>query len=340
MDPRAATVALLLGLIAGHALAQDAATPLPAASQRLDARDSLGPLREERDAARAMLAGFWYEPQPFALEVRPRADDEPGDCASIVTFPSPRPTGDALLDRVALEWFPARGRAVPPRAPAVLLLHILDGRLLLERAVARALSVQGVHAFVLHLPGYQSRRLPGPRPDLLVMLARARQGIADARRARDAIAALPAVDAERISLVGISLGGILGTSVAALDGCFRHQFLFLAGGDLRGVLRDGEREIAAMREQIRRSGLADTDVAAALDACDPLTVAHRLDRARTFLFSADADEVVPPANARALGRAAGLEGGHHVWFRGTHHSGVLQLPEFVARMLAEIRRER
>ena len=62
-----------------------------------------------------------------------------------------------------LEWYRARGRQLPPEAPAVLVLDILDGRLRMARAVARGLSSNGIHAFVIHLPGQGDR---GSRPAL------------------------------------------------------------------------------------------------------------------------------------------------------------------------------
>jgi hypothetical protein len=159
-----------------------------------------------------------------------------------------------------------------------------------------------------------------------------------ARRARDAIAALPGVIPERVSLMGISLGSILGASSAALDGAFADAFLFLGGGDLRSVFRDGRLEVERLREGALRSGQTQDEIDAALDAIDPLPLAHRLPRERTWLWSAESDPVIPPRNARLLAAAAGLGAEHHLWFRGTHHSGVVRLPEFVAQVASRVLR--
>jgi cephalosporin-C deacetylase-like acetyl esterase len=189
----------------------------------------------------------------------------------------------------------------------------------------------------MHLPGYQSRRKGPGRPGVQQALVFGRQGIADARRARDAVAVLPGIDGRRVSLLGVSLGAILGASAAALDGAFADTFLFLAGGDLRTLYRDGQLEIARLRRAVAEAGMSEAEIFAALDGVDPQALAHRLPKDTTWLWSARQDPVVPAANARALGAAAHLDDQHHIWFPGTHHSGVIQLPDFVRQVALRAR---
>jgi hypothetical protein len=54
------------------------------------------------------------------------------------------------------------------------------------------------------------------------------------------------------------------------------------------------------------------------------------------LFSAAADQVVPPENARALARAAGLADDHHVWAWGDHYTVAVSIPIVVQQMIQEI----
>ena len=331
----AAALSVMLACAAAPAQRADTAHGVRIAYRATDTLGAPRSLEDDDERAAAQLAALRYAPVAFDVTVTEREPGADGDHAAIVAFPSPRPGGDAIVDRVVCEWFRPRRAAEgdDDRAvPAVVLVHILDGRLLLERAAARALAVHGVHAFVMHLPGYQARRDGPGRPGVRDALVYGRQGIADARRARDAVAALPGVDGDRVSLMGISLGAILGASTAALDGAFADSFLFLAGGDLRALYRDGELEVAKMRRDVARAGMSEDEIHAALDGIDPLPLAHRLPARRTWLWSAKQDPVVPPANARALASAAQLDEDHHLWFAGTHHSGVLNLPEFVRQV--------
>ena len=69
---------------------------------------------------------------------------------------------------------------------------------------------------------------------------------------------------------------------------------------------------------------------------DPIRIAHRLDAQRTWLYTGLFDEVVPPANAAALGRAAKLDREHHQWFPGGHYSSALFLPWVLHQMLEKL----
>ena len=306
-------------------------------AHRYFAHDSLPALQEIRPDARQMLQGLWYDAQPFAVEVTAQPKGAESDCQDVVHFPSPR-SGEGFDPHPAvLEWYHARGQHRAADAPAVLVLHILDGRMRVARSIARVLSSQGIHAFVLHMPGYGDRSEGHRRPPTVTQwLLQSRQAVDDARRARDAIAALPGIDPAHISIQGTSLGGFVGAGAAALDGAFDNTFLFLAGGDLPALFRDGELDIGKLRDQLRREGMSDADRDRQLAAIDPMRIAHRLDPQRTWLYSGRADNVVPPANAEALAQAAGLDAEHHVWLDATHYSGILMLPGILRQMVARI----
>ena len=64
-----------------------------------------------------------------------------------------------------------------------------------------------------------------------------RQGVCDVRRALRWLAARPEVDADRLGVTGISLGGIVSSLVVSVDPRVRSGALLLAGGDLSKVKR-------------------------------------------------------------------------------------------------------
>src|SRR6185312_9484118 len=101
----------------------------------------------------------------------------------------------------------------------------------------------GLHAFLVHLPGYGARRVEG-HSQLDRTLPSLQQAIADVRRARDAVVALPMVDDSVVGVQGTSLGGFVAATVAGLDHGYNRVFILLAGGNLEEVLFHGSNEVA------------------------------------------------------------------------------------------------
>lgn len=156
-----------------------------------------------------------------------------------------------------------------------------------------------------------------------------RQAVADVRRARDA-AALPGVDFGRIALQGTSLGGFVAATAGGLDRGFHRTFVMHAGGDLAGVLEGGRREAAEVREKLSRSGMSPEELRRTLFAIEPLRLAHCPDA--TWIYAATFDDVVPPAHARRLAEAAGLDPAHFVELYANHYSGIIYLPALLAQV--------
>jgi hypothetical protein len=220
------------------------------------ARDTLSVLQDDNPDTQACLDVLGWTPGGFEVHCRP-ADDKPYDV--LVSFPSPCPSGDEVNDRVTMEWYSARsqqeaehaGSGEVARAPAVVVVHESGSRMEAGRTFARGLCKHGLHTFLIHLPHYGERRRDGKRPESLDFTATMRQGIADARRARDAVAALPEVDTRYIALQGTSLGGFVGTTAAALDARYDGVFIMLAGADLYDIVQSGQKDTAKLREQLQ-----------------------------------------------------------------------------------------
>lgn len=285
---------------------------------------------ESRPAARQMLSELAWEPTDFRFTVaKPNQfDRHPTDAARLIRFPSPRPnaTEPADFNTGFVEWWPAtdaNGEALQD-APAILFLHILDNRMPISRALGRTLAPRGVHCFLLHAPGFGRRRF-GPF-NAAHFFNNSAQAVADARRARDVIAALPGVDDERIALAGTSLGGFLAGPTASLDGCFSGVFIMLAGGDLHHMFTHGRNEAATVRRHLAEAGFAGDKLAAVCARIEPTTLAHRIDAKRTWMLNAEVDQVVPRRCCDKLAAAIGLAPGHHQMITGDHYLGVVHLP--------------
>lgn len=285
---------------------------------------------------RACLEGLCWEPEVFRVTVgEPWRQED-----ACVMFPSPRPLGDPVNDTVAMEWYVARGddgKAV--RRPACIVVHESGSGMHAGRLVARGLHAYGVHTFLVHLPWYGRRRPQEGGPGIERVVSAVAQAVGDVRRARDAVAALPIVDAGAISVQGTSLGGFVTATAAALDRGFDQAFIFLAGGDLAGIVAAGRRDAAKLREKLEDAGMTANDVARTLESVEPLRIARRLDPLGTWLYSGRYDDVVPPRHARLLAEAAGLDETHHVELAADHYSGIVYLPYVLAKMHAAMIRE-
>ena len=259
---------------------------------------------------------------------------------ALVRFASPVDTGDAINDLVAMEWYAPRDQQqqVLP-GPAVVVLHESDPGMHVGRIMARSLRTKGIHAFLLQLPHYGLRNSGQSRVDASRFLVRMRQGVADARRARDAIAVLPNIKTDRIAIQGTSLGGFVASLSASLDNAFAGTYLVLSGGDLHSMLLNGKKDSAAIRQRLAAAGFTGEKLKELLWNAEPLRIAHRMDPQRTWLYSAIDDSVVPIHNANLLARRVSLDDEHHVVMSGNHYTAAIHLPFVISHIAAGINRE-
>ena len=294
-----------------------------------DARDTLDCGHDASADAAACLDGLKWTCAPFTVRCQPAVSGF-GDW--LMRFPTPLLSGDATNDLVAMEWYMARDeKGEPVRAPAVVVVHESGRGMVAGRIFARGLQAQGFHTFLIHLPGYGART-SAFTGDVKRMLPGLKQAIADVRRARDAVAALPLIDSARIALQGTSLGGFVAATVAGLDRGFDKSFILLAGGNLAEVLLKGERDAAAMRRELAAAGITDDRIRELSQVIEPLRLAHRVDPARTWLFSGTMDEVVPPACSLAFAKTAKLDDAHHFQLPVGHYTAALMLPAILTNI--------
>ncbi len=302
--------------------------------QKFAARDTLAPQPDESADARDCLEYLTWKPTNFEVTLEPAADTE---IQGYVRFPSPKPNGVEQNDRVALEWYAVKddeGRIVD--APAVVVVHESGSGMEVGRLFAKAFHAQKVHAFMIQLPFYGLRRPQGFRPDGRHVESTMRQGIADVRRARDAVAAMPHVIASNIALQGTSLGGFVASTTAGLDRGFQSVHIMVAGGDLYNLVLNGQREAGKLREMLVEAGYTGDKLRDLFTKVEPLRLAHRLDPGTTWMYSATRDQVVPPIHAMKLAEAAKLSDEHHIRLLADHYTGIIYMPVIVEGMSRNI----
>jgi dienelactone hydrolase len=245
----------------------------------------------------------------------------PGYTVSAIRFPSPVVTADEANNTIHAEYFRPNG---PGKKSGVIVLHILGADFALSRYLAARLADRGVAALFVKLPYYGERRPVGGQArflstDVERSVGSMKQGVLDVRRAASWLAAQPEIDAERLGVAGISLGGIIASIASAVDPTINRASILLAGGDLHDVLWTMP-EAKGYRQLWIASGRTKDDLKTLLTPLDPLTYAHGLKGKRILMMAGNVDEVIPPASARALWNASGRP--PIVWFDCGHYSAA------------------
>ncbi len=248
-------------------------------------------------------------------------------------FPSPVVTDVPENNTVYCEYYRCRG---DQKRPAVIVLHISDGKFVESRAICHYLATQGFDGVMLKMAYYGPRRPKDPdrmralTQSLDTLCEGTRQSAMDARRAARWLAVQSQIDPARISILGTSLGGFVASVASGVDGRFAHSVFILAGGDLIQVLTTPTPEVRTVREAIEASGLTLAQVARKLELIEPCTFASRIDPASVLMVNTRDDPVVPPASAEALAKAIG--GARIEWYDGDHYALIKRFFEVLARV--------
>lgn len=323
----------LLWIAPAIACGQIAAPPAIDLGSKYAATDSLKCGMDPSDDAQECISALAWKPGDFEVELQ-AAELGCGDW--LVRFPSARPIGNSINDLVSMEWYAARDEqgAIRP-ARAVVVVHESGRQMTAGRIIARGFNSHGLHAFLIHLPGYGARR-DEKLTDIERGLDSMQQAIADVRRARDAVAALPVVDSSVVGVQGTSLGGFVTATVAGLDRGYDRVFILLAGGNLEEVVFNGAKDAAKFRQKLAEAGVTEEQIKELARKVEPMRLAHRIEPATTWLYSGKFDDVVPPSCSFALAKAAKLPAGHHVEMPADHYSGVIYLPKVVKQFAEQM----
>jgi dienelactone hydrolase len=241
-----------------------------------------------------------------------------------ISFPSPVKTPEEPNNTVHCEYY--RSRRLGPR-PGVIVLHILGGDFPLSRLFSNALAQHGVNALFVKMPYYGPRRDPmstrrmvssDPRQTVLAMT----QAVLDIRRATAWLANRPEIDADRLGIFGISLGGITAALTSTAEPRLKDVCLLLAGGDI-GVAGWESPEARPVRERWLAQGGTREQFVEILRAVDPVTYAPTAPAKRILMLNAASDEVIPRACTLALWKSLGEPEIH--WYPGGHYSVIRHL---------------
>jgi len=300
--------------------------------------DTLKPLSDPDPAVDKLLAAYNFpaEPFPWTLRLSQEADRYR---VYHVTFPSPHRFPMAETNTVHAEYFvphPAAGRG-----PAIVVLHILDERLVLERTICRFFAASGVPALLLQMPYYGERKPQGLSvgrvffEEPMRVFDAVRAAVMEVRRAACWLQKRPEVDPDRVGLLGISLGAIVGSLAAGVEPRLARSVLVIGGGDPATIVWHAP-ETRGLRERLTELGYTRERVREATAGLDPLRFAKRVDRRSVLMINAANDQTIPKACTLALWEALGKP--EISWYPAGHYSISLFIPVILPQALDFIRR--
>lgn len=221
----------------------------------------------------------------------------------------------------AFLYLPNEGK----RFPLVLLLPITSGDYF-SRGFAVYFAEQG-YACVRFRSQGDIGRLYGSPVSLALFRDLLRARVIDTRRILDWTLRRQEIDPDRIGLVGLSHGALVGSLVAAVEPRIRAAALLLGGGDLAAIIRDSDQHSL---ERLRDKVLAEQALtresfhqwaAPTLEDVDPLTYAPLVSPREILMINARFDRVIPRSNVEALWRAFGRP--ELVWLPTGHYTAGL-----------------
>ncbi|MDP6446093.1 MAG: alpha/beta hydrolase family protein [Pirellulaceae bacterium] len=235
-----------------------------------------------------------------------------------LTFPSPVKTPHAVNNTVHCEYYEPLGGA--KRKPAAIVLHILGGDFSLSRLFCMELARRDVAALFVKMPYYGPRKVSGQRmiseaPEATVRGMR--QAVLDIRRATAWLGDQPEVDANRLGVFGISLGGITAALTASVEPRLHNVCCALAGGRLGEAIWQSP-ELSELREKWEAEGKTRDEYLAVVRPIDPAVHGERARDRRILMINAKDDEVIPKQCTIALWKSFGEP--PIIWYEGGHYT--------------------
>ncbi len=210
-------------------------------------------------------------------------------------------------------------------APFGLVLPYLDGSYLLPRLICRNLAQHGVVAAFLERPG----EVLSPRQRGADLEQMARETVSRYRAFIDWVSERSEVDHQKIGVVGVSMGGMLGTILQAVDPRIAKSVLILPGCNVPEILLRSQEEkvldylsFRRLRESLTPEEIAEEFREQFLS--DPAELAPYVDSRGVLMISARYDTVIPRESSDMLWSLLGKP--TRVWLPTGHYTAGLCLP--------------
>jgi hypothetical protein len=241
-----------------------------------------------------------------------------------ITFPSPVVTPYPVNNTVTGFLFLPD---TPGPHPVMLVEHEwLPTTLQTEFHMSASLAKAGIAAFLIIQP-YSYNRRPMPRiegvellsGDVPQMIGALRQAILDARRALDWLGTRPDIDASRMGVAGISLGGVIAPLIAGVDHRARFLVTIVGGADVSDIVFDSPITFG-LHPALLYHGVTYDSLKRDMAPLEPANNLQGFDPNNALLFNGRYDVFISPKQAHHLSEALG--GARIIWTNTGHYGTV------------------
>ncbi len=271
-----------------------------------------------------------------------------------VEFPSGHPLGYEVSDVAYGEYFQPAGVG---RAPLVILVHGWGERGAVPcQLMAPSLAKNGIACVILYLvfhprrmPEAMKQRAPDLTPDEWYEGYRA--SVVEIRQVVDWATTRPELDATRVGVVGVSMGGFISAIAMGVDERLGAGVFIISGGNSAKMTWESRRPVVERRclcseeecyqvrreafpqyvAEVLRRGLDSVSPPKRCFLTDPLTYAPFLRQRPILMINALWDEAIPKGATIDFWSACGQP--PIMWLPGTHISVWLWYPLILRRIL-------
>ncbi len=240
------------------------------------------------------------------------------------------------------------------KAPLAILIHGMGGRSVIPcRMIARTLNKRGIACFILYLV-FHDYRIPDsikgkyPSLDAEEWFETYRLSVTDVRQVIDWAAGRGEIIQDKISLVGISFGGFIGTIAMGLDQRIKAGVLLVTGGNSEKITRHSfllhwrykydpiefhrnQESYSRYLSEIETKGFENVSASKSSYLTDPMTFGFYLRQRPVLMLNALWDEMIPRVASLDLWKSCGKP--PITWYPSTHASIWLWYP-LIGRQIA------
>lgn len=216
------------------------------------------------------------------------------------------------------------GATAQNRAPGIVLVHGLTQNIDQMLFAAQFYAAQGYASVIPEIVNHGERMKAGHAlfgSDVASLRADAIQSVGDIRRTLDVFAARPNIDSQRIGLIGLSLGSILGSITTALDNRIQTAIFAVGGADWRTILSTSQISSDKTKAEARQ---LNAQQIALLDDVDPKNFVGKIAPRPVLMLNGKRDTIIPVAAAKAFYNAAG-QPKKQIWFDAGHFLPVMEV---------------
>jgi len=208
-----------------------------------------------------------------------------------------------------------------PPHPTLLYLHYYRGNKESVELFLDDFAARGYAILAIDLEYHGERQIEGKdilSTDLTNDKNAFIQTIIDGRMGLDLLEAHPLVNKEKLGLLGVSLGSLIGVILSAVDKRIKAVVLVVGGGDMEIIIQKSTLDsIVNIREFIKKNQIDSRDLGKVWNPVEPLRYVQKIAPRPLLMLNGTLDTIIPPESSVRLFKKAS-EPKKIKWYNGGH----------------------